>query len=154
MVRGEGGYGRGLEVILIKGKHSISPSVSFQCKNLVIGDGAKIHDRVTFLGERITIGKDVWIGQDSILDGTAPLKIGDNVTLGFHTSIFTHAATRGIFLSRKPVSIGSDSWVMSNSTINPGVKLGKSVNIYNNSLVTKSIPSWHHAMGSPARVIV
>ena len=140
-------------MIKILDGYRLAPDVSFQCKALSIGRGAVIHNRVTFLGDSITIGDNVWIGQDCILDGTGGLTIGDNVTIGFGSYIHTHAGTRGFVRKAAPVSIGDCSWLMSRVSVNPGVKIGRDVLVYNTALVAGDVPDSSIAAGSPAKVI-
>jgi acetyltransferase-like isoleucine patch superfamily enzyme len=52
-----------------------------------------------------------------------------------------------------PVSIGDDCWIGGNVSILPGVKIGNGCTIGAGSVVTKSIPAYSVAVGSPARVI-
>lgn len=52
-----------------------------------------------------------------------------------------------------PVTIGDDCWIGGNVTILPGVTIGKGTTIGSGSVVTKSIPEFSVAVGSPAKVI-
>lgn len=51
------------------------------------------------------------------------------------------------------VTIGDDCWIGGNTTIMPGVEIGKGCTIGAGSVVTKSIPDFSVAIGSPARVV-
>lgn len=93
-----------------------------------------------------------------ILD-CAIVKIGDRTKFGPRVSIY--AATHptevqgrrdGIDYSQE-VTIGNDCWIGGNTVILPGVTIGDGVTIGASSVVTKSIPSYSIAVGSPARVI-
>jgi acetyltransferase-like isoleucine patch superfamily enzyme len=53
----------------------------------------------------------------------------------------------------RAVIIGDGSWLGHGSIILPGVTIGEHVVIGANSVVTKNIPSFSVAVGSPARVI-
>jgi acetyltransferase-like isoleucine patch superfamily enzyme len=93
-----------------------------------------------------------------ILD-CAIVKIGNRTKFGPGVSIFaaTHPTTvqgrrDGIDYS-KEVTIGHDCWIGGNTVILPGVTIGDGVTIGASSVVTKSIPSYSIAVGSPARVI-
>jgi acetyltransferase-like isoleucine patch superfamily enzyme len=51
------------------------------------------------------------------------------------------------------ISIGNDVWIGSHVVVLPGVKIGNSVVIGANSVVTKDVPDFGVAIGSPAKVI-
>jgi acetyltransferase-like isoleucine patch superfamily enzyme len=51
------------------------------------------------------------------------------------------------------VVIGDGSWLGHGAVVLPGVTIGKHVVIGANSVVTKDIPDFSVAVGSPARVI-
>ena len=53
----------------------------------------------------------------------------------------------------KGVTIGDDCWIGGNVTIMPGVTIGKGVTIGAGSVVTKDIPDFTVAIGSPAKVV-
>lgn len=54
---------------------------------------------------------------------------------------------------QKPVSIGDDCWIGINVYVAPGVTIGSGCIIGANSSVTKDIPPYSIAVGSPAKVI-
>ena len=56
-------------------------------------------------------------------------------------------------LYAKPVNIGSDVWIGEKVSILPGVTIGDGSIIGAGSVVTKDIPSFTIAVGSPAVVI-
>ena len=49
--------------------------------------------------------------------------------------------------------IGNDVWIGRESIIMPGVTIGQGAIIGSGSVVTKDIPDWTIAVGSPAKVI-
>jgi acetyltransferase-like isoleucine patch superfamily enzyme len=53
----------------------------------------------------------------------------------------------------RPVVIGDGSWLGHGAVVLPGVTIGKHVVIGANSVVTKDIPDFSVAVGSPAKVI-
>ena len=85
--------------------------------------------------------------------------IGNRVMFGPFVSIF--AATHEVEVQSrrdeieyaKPVTIGDDCWIGGNTTIMPGVTIGKGCTIGAGSIVTKSIPDFSVAIGSPAKVV-
>lgn len=51
-----------------------------------------------------------------------------------------------------PVTIGDDCWIGGNVTILPGVNIGEGCTIGAGSVVTRDIPPFSVAVGSPCRV--
>ena len=51
------------------------------------------------------------------------------------------------------VTIGDNVWIGGNTVINPGVTIGSNVVIGSGSVVTKDIPDWSLAVGSPCKVL-
>lgn len=93
-----------------------------------------------------------------ILD-CAIVTIGDRTKFGPGVSIFaaTHPtdvqARRDFPDYSKEVTIGKDCWIGGNTVILPGVTIGDGTTVGAGSVVTKDIPSFSIAVGSPARVI-
>jgi acetyltransferase-like isoleucine patch superfamily enzyme len=93
----------------------------------------------------------------TILD-TSIVVIGDRVMFGPNVSIFSASHATSV-LSRKklvefghPVSIGNDCWIGGNVIILPGVTIGEGCTIGAGSIVTKDVPPFSVAFGSPCRV--
>ena len=85
--------------------------------------------------------------------------IGSRVMFGPFVSIFAATHEVGVQSRRdgveyaSSVSIGDDCWIGGNVTIMPGVKIGKGCTIGAGSVVTKSIPDFSVAIGSPAKIV-
>ncbi len=94
----------------------------------------------------------------TILD-CALVTIGDRVMFGPNVSIYaaTHEtevqSRRDNVEFAKPVTIGDDCWIGGYVVILPGVTIGEGCTIAASSVVTKDIPAWSVAMGSPAKVV-
>jgi acetyltransferase-like isoleucine patch superfamily enzyme len=85
--------------------------------------------------------------------------IGNRVMFGPYVSIFaaTHeteveSRRQNIEFARE-VTIGDDCWIGGQVVILPGVHIGEGCTIGAGSVVTKSIPAWSVAMGTPAKVV-
>lgn len=84
---------------------------------------------------------------------------GDRVMIGPNVSIFaatheTEVQSRRDYVEyARPVTIGDDCWIGGHVVILPGVTIGEGCTIAAASVVTKSIPAWSVAMGSPAKVV-
>ncbi len=87
------------------------------------------------------------------------VSIGDRVMFGPFVSIFaaTHEtevqSRRDDIEYARPVKIGDDCWIGGHVTILPGVTIGQGCTIGSNSIVTRDVPEWSVAMGSPAKVV-
>lgn len=85
--------------------------------------------------------------------------IGDRVMFGPNVSIFaaTHEtevqSRRDNVEYAKPVVIGDDCWIGGHVVILPGLTIGEGCTVAAASVVTKDIPAWSVAMGSPAKVV-
>jgi acetyltransferase-like isoleucine patch superfamily enzyme len=78
---------------------------------------------------------------------------GPNVSI-FAATHETEVQSRrdGVEFAR-PVTIGNDCWIGGQTTILPGVTIGNGCTIGAGSVVTKDIPPFSVAIGSPARVV-
>lgn len=90
---------------------------------------------------------------------TSLIVVGDRVQFGPNVSIYTAGHDTSI-LSRKkfvefghPVFIGNDCWIGGMVIILPGITIGEGCTIGAGSVVTKDIPPFSVAVGSPCRVI-
>lgn len=77
--------------------------------------------------------------------------IGHNVVIATLNHDFAPEKRRGMY--PKPVNVGKNVWIGSNSTICPGVTIGDNAVIGAGSVVTKDVPENMVAVGVPAKVI-
>ena len=127
-----------------------------RAKLMGFGEGSSVYDSCLVLGE-VSIGKNVWIGPYTILDGSGGLTIGDNCQIGPGVKIFTHDTTKKVIdkninTEKSPVVIENNVAIGSNTVISMGIHIGECVIITPNSWVTKDIPSYSRVSGNPARV--
>ena len=109
----------------------------------------------------VSIGDRCLIGKGSGIVGHFSITIGNDVWTGHHVYITdqNHGYEDvSVPISRqsqpeRAVIIGDGSWLGHGSIILPGVTIGEHVVIGANSVVTKNIPPFTVAVGSPARVI-
>jgi acetyltransferase-like isoleucine patch superfamily enzyme len=81
---------------------------------------------------------------------------GSNIELGPGVSIISsNHKTNNLRQHKKgkPITIGNNVWIGTNSTVLPEVSIGDNVIIGANSLVNKDIPSNSVAVGNPCKVI-
>lgn len=116
---------------------------------LVFGHGVQINDYVHM------------VAMDNI-------SIGDNVLMASHVFISdnSHGSYKGDSRDSNPtippterdyvtapVSIGNNAWIGEGVCIMPGVNIGEGCVIGAHSIVTKDIPDYCIAVGSPAKVV-
>ncbi|KAJ5351888.1 maltose/galactoside acetyltransferase [Penicillium brevicompactum] len=109
-------------------------------------------------GCNIIIGSQCFINWNVTILDTSLVVIGDRVQIGTGTSIFTAGHDTSVLSRQKfvefghPVFIEDDCWIGGNVIILPGVRIGKGSTIGAGSIVTKDIPDYSVAVGSPCRV--
>ncbi|KAA8651226.1 hypothetical protein EYZ11_005189 [Aspergillus tanneri] len=109
-------------------------------------------------GCNIRIGEDCFINFNFTALDTSLIIIGDRVQFGPNVSVFTAGHDVSVLSRRKfvefghPVLIEDDCWIGGNVIILPGVTIGKGTTIAAGSIVTKDIPPYSVAVGSPCRV--
>ena len=111
----------------------------------------------TDCGRNIHIGKNVFINAGCKFQDQGGITIGDGTLVGHNVTIATlnhdYNPNNRASITPKPVKIGKNVWIGSDSTILPGVEIGDGAIIGAGSVVTKSIPANTIAAGNPARII-
>ena len=117
-----------------------------------------------FLPE-IFIGENCMIGAQSHITAINKIVIGNNVLTGprvlitdnahgaSNAEVLDLAPTKRELVSAGPVIIEDNVWIGEGVMIMPNVHIGKGSIIAANSVVTKNIPSYCVAAGSPAKII-
>ena len=119
---------------------------------VLIGYGVKI----TSLTTPCSIGNNVFINSNILLDNRGKISICNNVSVASGVKIYTagHNVTSSDFKSyTSPVTLSDYSVVMSNASIMPGVKVGEGSVILNSAVVTSSTKELSIVGGVPARYI-
>ncbi|RYP57888.1 hypothetical protein DL769_009220 [Monosporascus sp. CRB-8-3] len=125
-----------------------------------MGKGVYIEPPINIdYGSNIIVGDGFYSNFNLVILDCAIVTIGNRVMFGPFVSIFaaTHEtevqSRRDGIEYAKPVTIGDDCWIGGNVTIMPGVTIGKGCTVGACSVVTKDIPDFSVAIGSPARVV-
>ena len=124
--------------------------------DIKIDDWTSIHDGCLLLSTRgIKIGQHCWFGQNSVLDGTGGLTIGNSVRVGMYSQLWSHVAAgeqyEGCTLKgEKPIFIHDNVWLVGSCICSPGVTIEKFAVALSQSNITKSIRPFEVVGGSPA----
>ena len=123
------------------------------------GEGSSVYDASVELGN-VEIGEHVWVGPYTLLDGSsAPLKIGDYVSVDSGVMIYTHDSTKNYVsggvnpFESGSVTIGDHTVIGTMSMIGCGTKIGSHCVIGAHSYVNRDIPDYSIAAGIPAKII-
>lgn len=111
----------------------------------------------TDFGKNITIGKNVVIQQLCTFFDRGGITIGDGVFIGPKVNLITlnhnlEPDDRST-TTAKPIVIKENAWIGINSTILPGVTIGKNAVVAAGSVVTKDVEENAVVGGNPARLI-
>lgn len=109
-----------------------------------IGKGSEIGERC-----RISIANSLDIGENVLLSPNVYITDCDHE----YRNVNIPVIDQGIVQRGQKVSIGGGSYIGINAVIVGNVKIGKHCVIGANSVVTKDVPDYCVAVGSPARVI-
>jgi len=133
----------------------------YRLEGIRIGKGSAIHMGARFYDPRnIEIGEDTIIGEGTVLDGRAKLKIGNHVDIASEVMIYNsqHNVNSDKFAAveeviSEPVEIGDYVFVGPRAIILPGVKIGLGAVVGAGAVVTKDVPEFAIVGGVPAKVI-
>lgn len=147
----------------ITGKRvKINSMVAIDTHNVEISDDSTIMEQVVIGGmktprSKIFIGKRVKIFPYSFLNPTEEIIIEDDVGIGGANYIFTHGSWQseldGYPVSFAPIRIKKGTWFPWRVFVMPGVTVGEYCTIGAGSVITKDIPDFCLAAGSPAKVL-
>ena len=112
-------------------------------------------------GTNLRLQKNVYINFNCTILDTCLVTIGSRTIIASNVSLYTAThpldpwlrnGTRGPELG-KEIHIGEDCFIGGNTTVLPGVKIGRGCTIGAGSVVTKDVPDMCVAAGNPARII-
>jgi len=148
--------------IIIGKRTKINSMVAIDTGEFIIKNDAVIMEQVVIGGmltsrSKITIGNNVKIFPYCFLNPTEEITIEDDVGVGGANYIFTHGSWQskidGFPVSFGPVTIKKGVWLPWRVFIMPNVTINEYATIGAGSIITKDIPAYSLAAGSPAKVL-
>jgi acetyltransferase-like isoleucine patch superfamily enzyme len=97
----------------------------------------------------VKIGKDVWIGYDTIIETSCPhlVTIRDRAQVGIRATIIAHNREQQGVVIEEDAALGAGVIVL------PNVTIGRGAIVAAGSVVTKSVPPKTMVQGNPAQPI-
>lgn len=136
--------------------HSVR-HLAYQFAGIRMGRGSTIHMFANFFQPKnIEIGADTIIGNNSFLDGRAPLIIGNHTDIAAEVLIYNsehNINDENFSATEAPVEIGDYVFIGPRSIILPGVRIGRGAVVAAGAVVTKDVPDFAIVGGVPAKVI-
>jgi acetyltransferase-like isoleucine patch superfamily enzyme len=136
----------------------------FHPENVYLGANVYVGHYAILKGyykNRLEIGDESWIGQQCFLHSAGGLRIGRQVGIGPGVKILTSQHTeagRAIPIYNapvefKPVVIEDGADIGAGAVLLPGITVGKGAQVGAGAVVTRDIPAYTIAAGSPAKVM-
>lgn len=120
-------------------------------------DYSQLHNSGLHSGYKsLFIGYNCWIGQNSILNSTEKLTIGNNVRIGTQSQLWTHVASGELLegctlYGNKELVLKDDVWIVGGAVISPGLVLSEKSIVMTGSVLTKNTEKGHTYAGVPAK---
>ena len=121
-----------------------------------IGENSIVYNKLTVVRpQNVKIGKNVTIMNGALMMSAGGITIEDNVMLAANVQLISnnHDPYDRYVITCKPILIKEGAWIGARATILPGVIVGKYAIVGANSVVTKDIPDYGVAVGTPAKVV-
>lgn len=126
--------------------------------------GAQVGDRVVVRGNvnvtfpwRLTLGDDVWIGEEVLILSLARVTIESSVCVSQRAFLCTGSHRfhePGFDLVTRPITVRSGSWIAAQAFIAPGVEIGAGSMVCAGSVVLENVAPGTIARGNPAAVVL
>ncbi len=129
-----------------------------KAKYLGFGEGASIYDSAVVIGV-VKVGKNTWVGPNTVLDGSGKLAIGNNCSISAGVQIYSHDTVKWAISGGKmpyeyaETVIEDNCYIGPNTVIAKGVKIEKGAVVGANSFVKSNFPPDSKIAGNPAVLI-
>lgn len=129
-----------------------------------VGEGTTIRSPFVIMNAKgdfsgLRIGSDAYIGPDALFDLSAPIRVGDRVTISMRSALVTHlnvgkSLLRGEYpAEKKEVVISDDAYLGAGVTVLHGIRVGEGALVAAGAVVTKDVPAHVLVAGVPARYV-
>lgn len=122
-----------------------------------VGQGVVVRSQVNVTFPwRLSIGDDVWIGEEVLILSLAPVTIESDVCISQRAFLCTGSHKfRGpnFDLVTLPITIRSKSWIAAQAFVAPGVEIGPEGMVSAGSIVLVNVPPKSMVQGNPAAVV-
>ena len=134
---------------------SVTRALFLRSMGMTIGKDVAINHGIQVrLPHRITIGDDVFLAEDLILDGRGDLTVGSHSSFASRAQVWTAQhdwKSPDFAYVSAPVTIGSYCWIGPSAIVLPGVKIGDGAVVAAGSIVVADVDPWTLVGGNPAR---
>lgn len=105
--------------------------------------------------DKMTIGRGVYINNNLLAMARGGITIEDDVMIAGNVQLLSnnHDPYDRQILTCRPIVIKKGAWIGAGASILPGVTVGRYAIVGAASVVTKNVPDYCVAVGSPAKVI-
>lgn len=121
-----------------------------------LGEGSTVNSPLQGIHfHSVKIGKNVVVNSNVLMMARGGITIEDEVMIASNVQLLTnnHDPYKREILLCKPVLIKKGAWIGAGATILPGVSIGRYAIVGASSLVTRDVPDYCIAVGSPAKDI-
>ncbi len=136
---------------------SLGLGVWIRCKSIQMQQGVKIAGGACIVGSgRVMLGKNVYIGQNALLDCWETITLEDRVQVGPGAMILTHDSS-GHYIRREeifssPSMVRENAYIGAGAIVLPGVEIGHFAIVGAGAIVTKNVLPFTTVTGNPAIV--
>ena len=105
---------------------------------------------------RLTLGDDVWLGEEVVILSLAPVVIESSVCVSQRAFLCTGShdfRSEKFTLMVKPIMVRAGSWIAAQAFISPGVEIGQGSMVCAGSVVMENVPPRTIVRGNPAQIV-
>jgi len=121
-----------------------------------LGEGSSLTPPMQIVWPQgLTVGKDVSVSANLLALCFGGVVLEDGVRIAANVSLLSHSHDfydRRILLCR-PIRVCRNAWIGAGAALLPGVRVGRWAVVGAHSVVTRDVPDYAVAAGSPARVL-